>query len=50
MLHPLLREFERHQMETGLMEADWEHRTLEENPFFPGWREKWTRQQAELGK
>ncbi|KAL3952162.1 alpha-1,2-mannosyltransferase [Purpureocillium lilacinum] len=50
MLHPLLQEFERHQMETGLMEADWEHRTLEENPFFPGWREKWTRQQAELGK
>ena len=38
---PILKEFERRQIEKGLMPRDWEPRTLDESPFFPGWDRKW---------
>ncbi|KAF5017529.1 hypothetical protein F66182_10530 [Fusarium sp. NRRL 66182] len=41
---PTLREWEREQIEKGLIPADWEVSTLEENPFFPGWERKWNTQ------
>lgn len=34
------------QVERGIVEADWEVGTLEDSPFFPGWREKWLRRQG----
>ncbi|KAM7210510.1 Protein of unknown function (DUF3445) domain containing protein [Rhypophila decipiens] len=34
------------QEERGIVERDWEVGTLEESPFFKGWREKWATQQG----
>ncbi|RSL76974.1 hypothetical protein CEP51_009484 [Fusarium floridanum] len=38
---PTLKEWVREQVEKGLIPEDWEPRTLDENPFFPGWERKW---------
>lgn len=38
---PTLAEYERFQIKKGLIEKDWEPRTLDESPFYPGWEEKW---------
>lgn len=38
---PTLAEYERYQIEQGLIEKDWKVQTLEENPFFKGWERKW---------
>ncbi|KAF7196362.1 hypothetical protein HII31_02429 [Pseudocercospora fuligena] len=43
---PYLEMCEREQMEKGLIEEGWEHRTLDEAPFYPGWEETWHRQQG----
>lgn len=43
---PEMEKYEREQREKGLIEEEWEPRTLDENPFFPGWEEKWHRQQG----
>lgn len=43
---PELQKMEKEQIEKGLMEKDWEPRTLDESPFFPGWEEKWHRDQG----
>jgi hypothetical protein len=43
---PELERYEKEQIEKGLIEKDWEPHTLDENPFFPGWEEKWHRQQG----
>lgn len=43
---PKLKEYEREQKEKGLMEKDWIPQTLDESPFFPGWEEKFHRQQG----
>ncbi|KAK1960965.1 hypothetical protein LY78DRAFT_696462 [Colletotrichum sublineola] len=39
---PALKEFERFQIENGLIEKNWEPHTLPESPFFRGWEKKWT--------
>ncbi|OHW95224.1 alpha-mannosyltransferase [Colletotrichum incanum] len=39
---PALREYEKYQVENGLIERDWETHTLPESPFFEGWERKWT--------
>ncbi|KAJ3530381.1 hypothetical protein NM208_g9350 [Fusarium decemcellulare] len=41
VVKPVLEMYERRQVEQGLIERDWEPRTLEESPFFPGWEKKW---------
>lgn len=38
---PTLKEWEREQVEKGMIPKDWEPRTLDEMPFFPGWERKW---------
>ncbi|KAK5174826.1 uncharacterized protein LTR77_001909 [Saxophila tyrrhenica] len=43
---PALEQYEREQIDNGLIEKDWEPQTLDESPFFPGWEEKWHRQQG----
>ena len=43
---PGLEEYEREQIEKGLMKEDWEPSTLDESPFYPGWEEKWRRAQG----
>lgn len=36
---PHLREWEKEQKDEGMMPREWEVRTLDEEPFFPGWME-----------
>lgn len=43
---PAMEVYEREQVAKGLIEDDWEPHTLEESPFFPGWEEKWHREQG----
>jgi hypothetical protein len=43
---PALARWEEEQVERGLVEKDWQVSTLDESPFFPGWEEKWRRQQG----
>ena len=33
------------QVAAGVVPADWDVGTLDESPFFPGWKEKWQQQQ-----
>jgi len=46
VVKPLMAQYETDQVKSGAIPAGWEHRTLEEAPFSPGWREKWRRQQG----
>ncbi|XXG95649.1 hypothetical protein Hte_001918 [Hypoxylon texense] len=43
---PALEEYEREQIEKGIIEKDWEPKTLEDSPWFPGWQDKWHAQQG----
>ena len=43
---PVLEAWVEEQVEGGVVERGWEVRTLEESPWFPGWEEKWRRQQG----
>ena len=43
---PALEKWEKEQVENGLVDKDWEVKTLEESPWFPGWQEKWHMQQG----
>lgn len=43
---PALEEYEHEQVETGVIEKGWQVHTLEDAPWFPGWKEKWKRQQG----
>ena len=43
---PALKQYEREQIETGLIKNDWQPHTLAESPFFPGWEKKWREQQG----
>ncbi|KAL9085441.1 MAG: hypothetical protein Q9165_007591 [Trypethelium subeluteriae] len=43
---PALEAWEKEQKEKGVVPQDWEVRTLDESPWFPGWEEKWHRQQG----
>lgn len=43
---PAVQEWMEEQVQRGLVERGWEERTLEESPWFPGWEEKWHRQQG----
>lgn len=38
---PALEEWAKEQEESGLVPKDWRVRTLDEDPFFPGWQVKW---------
>ncbi|PQE12735.1 hrq family protein [Rutstroemia sp. NJR-2017a BBW] len=43
---PALEEWKREQVKKGWVKEDWEEATLDESPYFPGWEEKWHRQQG----
>lgn len=43
---PVAEEWAREQVAKGLVGEGWEVRTLDEAPWFPGWEEKWHRQQG----
>lgn len=46
VLKPLMAEYEREQMQKHIIPENWNHHTLEESPFFPGWENKWHQQQG----
>ena len=39
---PLLEEWAEEQEENGMVPRNWQVRTLDEDPFFPGWQKKWS--------
>lgn len=43
---PALEEMEREQKAKGVVEEGWEVRTLDEYPWFPGWEDKWQKEQG----
>ena len=43
---PTMDRYTKEQIEKGLIDKDWEVSTLSKAPFYPGWEEKWHRQQG----
>jgi len=43
---PALEQWAKEQEESGVVEKGWEVHTLDQTPYFPGWEEKWHRQQG----
>ncbi|KAK4444233.1 hypothetical protein QBC34DRAFT_360645 [Podospora aff. communis PSN243] len=41
-----LKDWADEQVEQGIVPENWDIGTLDESPFFPGWEEKWRRQQG----
>jgi Protein of unknown function (DUF3445) len=46
VVKPALERFEKEQIETGMIEENWNVETLQDSPWFPGWMEKWKKQQG----
>ncbi|KAK6383043.1 hypothetical protein LTS17_003713 [Exophiala oligosperma] len=47
---PALQEYEDEQKSKGVVEKDWPVHTLDDSPYFPGWREKWEAKQGWIPK
>lgn len=43
---PKLEEWAQEQVDEGLVEKEWEVRTLAESPWFPGWEKMWREEQG----
>jgi hypothetical protein len=43
---PALEEYERSQIERGIVDKAWVCHTLDESPWYPGWKERWARKQG----
>ncbi|ORY15177.1 hypothetical protein BCR34DRAFT_191115 [Clohesyomyces aquaticus] len=43
---PELEKYAKEQVEKGVVPKNWDPHTLEESPWFPGWGEKWHREQG----
>lgn len=43
---PALDQWNKEQEDNGVIEKNWEVSTLDEDPYFKGWEEKWHRQQG----
>jgi len=43
---PALEEMERKQKEKGIVDEKWEAQTLQQYPWFPGWEDKWQKEQG----
>ncbi|KAL9112756.1 MAG: hypothetical protein Q9227_003059 [Pyrenula ochraceoflavens] len=43
---PALEAYEKEQVENGMIPKDWEVHTLDDSPWYPGWKEKWHKQQG----
>ncbi|KAF2477401.1 uncharacterized protein BDR25DRAFT_364196 [Lindgomyces ingoldianus] len=43
---PELEKYAKEQVDSGAVPKNWEPHTLEESPWFPGWEEKWHREQG----
>ena len=46
MVVPALEAYAREQRDRGWVATDWPVQTLDESPWFPGWQDKWHRQQG----
>ena len=43
---PELEEMDRVQKKKGIVDEEWEVQTLEQYPWFPGWEDKWQKEQG----
>lgn len=43
---PRLEAWAKEQKEKGMVKSDWEVATLNESPYYPGWKEKWQQRQG----
>jgi hypothetical protein len=43
---PALEEYAEEQVRKGMVEKGWRVQTLDESPWFPGWRERWVGMQG----
>ncbi|KAL9058904.1 MAG: hypothetical protein Q9162_001460 [Coniocarpon cinnabarinum] len=46
---PMLEAWQREQEEEGLVDKEWDVRTLDESPWIPGWVERWQRSMGRVG-
>ncbi|KAI9780523.1 MAG: hypothetical protein M1839_006641 [Geoglossum umbratile] len=46
VVNPVLEDYEKEQVAKGVVKDEWKVNTLDESPWFPGWEEKWHRQQG----
>lgn len=46
VVRPALEKWSKEHEDEGKTEKGWQVKTLEESPWFPGWEEKWHRQQG----
>lgn len=46
VVKPEFEKYHKEQMEKGMVPADWEPRTLDESPYYPGWDEMWRKKQG----
>ncbi|KAF1962017.1 hypothetical protein CC80DRAFT_401576 [Byssothecium circinans] len=46
VVKPALEQYAKEQVEKGWVPADWDVHTLDESPWYPGWEEKWHRDQG----
>ncbi|KAF2634591.1 hypothetical protein P280DRAFT_234147 [Massarina eburnea CBS 473.64] len=46
VVKPALEHYAKEQVEKGWVPEDWEVHTLHESPWYPGWEEKWRRDQG----
>ncbi|KAF2819292.1 hypothetical protein CC86DRAFT_144358 [Ophiobolus disseminans] len=46
VVKPTMERFHKEQVERGWVPQDWEPHTLEESPWYPGWEEKWRKNQG----
>ena len=43
---PALERWKKEQEDKGLVQSNWEEKTLEESPWYPGWEAKWHEKQG----
>jgi hypothetical protein len=50
VLVPTLERYSQEQVDQGIVPVNWEVRTLDESPFFPGWKQMWIAEQRAQAK
>jgi len=46
LIIPTMERWDREQRESGVVNSEWDIRTLEESPFYEGWEEQWRGRQG----
>ena len=46
LIIPAMERWDKEQRESGVVDTEWDIKTLKENPFYEGWEERWRGQQG----